>query len=67
MRDRAALRSQAASSRNRCLLTAIRNRPGKSRPNSLSSRQLRTFTPSAAKIVEALDLAIDLAEVGPKS
>jgi hypothetical protein len=39
----------------------------KSRPNSLSSRQLRTFTPSAAKIVEALDLAIDLAEVGPKS
>jgi hypothetical protein len=49
------------------LLTGIRNRPGKSRPNSLSSRQLRMFTPSAAKIVEALGLAIDLAEVGPKS
>jgi hypothetical protein len=49
------------------LLTGIRNRPGKSRPNSLSSRQLRTFTPSAAKVVEALGLAIGLAEVGTES
>ena len=36
----AALRSQAASSRNRCSLRGFRNRP-EPRPNSLSSRQMR--------------------------